>query len=210
MRRRLTLIRATSESRWLRTAIELTDTQIAWYADEIHGGFYRTARDAEQLLARQKPNYDGAEPSGNSIAARNLLRLYEYTGTPQYRQLAEQTFRWASQRMKRGGTAVPAMLGALDMLLDNPRQIFIIRGNDSDDGLMDQVIKTYLPNRALVRSDSATLPALQALIPSLTGKTARNDKSTAYVCEGGICQKPTSSPKILAKQLKAIRPYPEP
>ncbi|MEC8024926.1 MAG: thioredoxin domain-containing protein [Myxococcota bacterium] len=206
----LDLFEATSESRWLRTAIELTDTQIAWYADENHGGFYRTARDAEQLLARQKPNYDGAEPSGNSIAARNLLRLYEYTGTPQYRRLAEQTFRWASQRIERGGTAVPAMLGALDMLLDKPRQIFIIRGSDSDDDLLDQVIKTYLPNKALVRTDLATLPALRALIPSLEGKTARNDKSTAYVCEGGICQKPTSDPKVLVKQLKAIQPYPKP
>ena len=62
------------------------------YADSLGGGYFKTADDHEKLLAREKPARDGAIPSGNSIAALNLLRLYEFTGNPQYAEDAGMIF----------------------------------------------------------------------------------------------------------------------
>jgi hypothetical protein len=204
----LDVFEATSERRWLSEAISLSNIQLDWYQDDSNGGFFRTARDAEKLLTRQKPNYDGAEPSGNSITARNLLRIHEYTGNDRYLTAAEGTFRWAANRIIRGGPAVPAMLSALDMMLDKSRQVFIVQGTDSDEALRAVIQSTYLPNRTIIIASASTISELIPLVPSLEGKVARQGKTTAYVCEGGICQRPTRDPKVLASQLKEVRPYP--
>ena len=51
----------------------LADLALVWYADTARGGFYFTAHDHEKLFARAKDGYDGAQPSGNSVALRNLV-----------------------------------------------------------------------------------------------------------------------------------------
>jgi uncharacterized protein YyaL (SSP411 family) len=75
----LDLYETQPDPRWLRHALELQRRQEASYADATGGGYFRTASSAEPLLAREKPAMDGALPSGNSVAARNLLRLYDLT-----------------------------------------------------------------------------------------------------------------------------------
>ena len=50
-----------------------------YYGDGQNGGFFMTGNDHEALIVREKPVYDGAEPSGNSVAVLNLLRLGEFT-----------------------------------------------------------------------------------------------------------------------------------
>ena len=50
------------------------------FRDEQDGGFFFTGNDAEPLPARPKEIYDGAMPSGNTVAALNLLRLARLTG----------------------------------------------------------------------------------------------------------------------------------
>ena len=64
----LELYDATFDANYLQTALELNDDFIKHFWDHSHGGFYFTADDAEPLLTRQKEIYDGAIPSGNSIA----------------------------------------------------------------------------------------------------------------------------------------------
>ena len=108
--------------------------------------------------------------------------------------------------MTRSGTAVPAMLSALDMMLDKPRQVYIIGGSNSDAALRQALRTTYLPNRSIVITPEQSVQALQSMVPSLSGKVARKGKATAYVCQGGICQRPTSDPKVLASQLAQIHP----
>ena len=68
------LFEATFEPRWLREAIALADDTERLFADPA-GGWFMTADDHERLIAREKPAYDGAEPSGTSVALLNALRL---------------------------------------------------------------------------------------------------------------------------------------
>ncbi len=78
----LELYDATLEVRYLERAIDLQDETISRFWDPKGGGFFFTAPDNEALLVRSKEVYDGAIPSGNSVAMNNLVRLAHLTGKP--------------------------------------------------------------------------------------------------------------------------------
>jgi uncharacterized protein YyaL (SSP411 family) len=109
---------ATSDKKWLDAATALTDKMIELYADAKGGGFFYTAKDHEKLFARSKDQYDGAQPSGNSVAARNLVRLWRKTGEDRYRALAEKSFKAFAANLQTSPTGTTTMAEALAMYLD--------------------------------------------------------------------------------------------
>ncbi len=114
----LNLYDATSDKKWLNEAGALTDTMIKLHGDEKAGGYYFTSADHEKLFARSKDQYDGAQPSGNSMAARNLVRLWIATGEDRYQKEAERTFRTFAGSMKSYGPSLVTMAHGLDLYLD--------------------------------------------------------------------------------------------
>jgi len=205
----LDLYEATFEPRWLREAVALQAQLDARYLDAGHGGYFMTSSDHEELLARDKPAYDGAEPSGSSVALMNLLRLEELTGKEEYRQRAERGFAAFSVALSRGGSGLPKMLAALDFYLDAPREVLIVAPEQDGDPapLLSRLRRTYLPNRILaVTTEGAALEATSAVLPVIEGKLAIRGRTTAFVCERGRCELPTSDPDVFARQLAKIRP----
>jgi uncharacterized protein YyaL (SSP411 family) len=114
----LNLHDATGAEKWLGHANALTATMIKWHGDADRGGFYMTAHDAEKLFARGKDYYDGAQPSGNGIAARNLVRLYAKTKDEAHRGAAEKTIKQFAPVLRTQPAAAPITAEALDRLLD--------------------------------------------------------------------------------------------
>jgi uncharacterized protein YyaL (SSP411 family) len=110
----LTLHTATKDKKWLDAARALTDTMVEFHGEPKRGGFYFTAHDHEKFFARSKEQYDGATPSGNSIAARNLVRLWQATGDAKYLKDAERTFRAFAGALQNNGPSLAAMAYALD------------------------------------------------------------------------------------------------
>src|SRR2546423_13637673 len=86
------LFEATGEGRWLAAARSLHEALAQRFAHP-DGGFFRTPAEHEALLAREKPAYDGAEPTGNSVAALTLLRLEALTGPAGWRPPAGKLLR---------------------------------------------------------------------------------------------------------------------
>jgi uncharacterized protein len=109
---------ATGDKHWLDEAKTLTDLMIQYHADKDAGGFFYTANDAEKLFARAKDQYDGAQPSGNSVAARNLVRLWIKTGEEKYAKEAERTFQALAVPLKNNPASLPALADALALYLD--------------------------------------------------------------------------------------------
>ncbi|QDU39448.1 disulfide bond corrector protein DsbC [Maioricimonas rarisocia] len=107
----LALHTATKDDKWLNAARRLTDDQIAMYWDEAGHGFFFTADHHEELLARPKNAYDSVLPSGNSVSARNLVRLARLTGEARYRELAEKTLQAFMPKLQEtpGGLAYLAV-----------------------------------------------------------------------------------------------------
>jgi uncharacterized protein YyaL (SSP411 family) len=109
---------ATGDREWLDAAVDLTDRQIAGYWDEKLGGFYFTSNDHEVLLARTKNAFDSVIPSGNSVSARNLLRLASLTGKEAYRKRAEELLKVFAGQIAEAPTQMTNTALALDEFLD--------------------------------------------------------------------------------------------
>ena len=202
------LFEATGERRWLEEAVELDRTLERWFEDTVNGGFFMTASDQPALLAREKPSYDGAEPSGNSVHTLNLMRLHEFTTEDRYRQRAEAILKAFGARLERSPTALSEMTLALDWQRDQPREIALVLPPTGGDAapFLQVLAENFLPNRVVVmgkeRADA------DPLLPWAAGKPAQNGRVTAYVCEHGICDLPTNDPSEFANQLKGISTTP--
>ena len=84
----LDVYEATFNRRWLAEALLHAECTESLFADEEHGGWFRTAGDHERLIAREKPSYDGAEPAGGSVALLNAVRMHTFTGDDRWRAIA--------------------------------------------------------------------------------------------------------------------------
>ena len=114
----LTLYEATKDKQWLEAARKLTDTMLEFHGDKNIGGYYFTAHDHEKFFARSKDQHDGVQPSGNSQAARNLMRLAKLTGEARYEKEAERTFKFFSGALKSYGPGLVTMAQALDVYVE--------------------------------------------------------------------------------------------
>jgi uncharacterized protein YyaL (SSP411 family) len=201
----LDLNEASGDPRWLQEAIALQKILDRHYADDEHGGYFLTSDDHEDLLVREKPVYDGAEPSGNSIALMNLLRLHEFTTEDAYRARAVQLLQGFAGRLTQSQADKGIMLLGLDYYLDSAREIVIVTANTRSEAepFLTRLRRLFVPNKVLiVASEGDDLARQAALIPLLEGKKARDGKPTAYVCEAGICQLPTSNVELFVQQLR--------
>jgi uncharacterized protein YyaL (SSP411 family) len=207
----LDLYEAGFDRRFLEAAVALADETERLFADPTNGGWFMTAGDHETLLAREKPAYDGAEPSGTSVALANALRLSTYTTDDKWRQRAERAFAAVGVVLTSRPMAMTEALLALDWATDGAREIAIVLprggGPQSAAPLLAALRKQFAPNvvRAVVAEEDVA--ALAKVAPFVEGKVATGGKATAYVCERGACQLPTHDPSALAAQLAVTKPY---
>lgn len=205
----LDLYEATGELRWLTEAIALQKTLDEHYEDTDKGGYFVTSHDHEDLLAREKPTRDGAEPSGNSVALLNLLRLEEFTTNEAYRKQAEKGFAAFAGHLTRAGVGVTKLLTALDYYLDTPLEILIVEpeGGGDPEPLLGRLRTDFLPNRIVALSrEGEPLQKASRVVALLDKKKAMNGQTTAYVCEKGFCELPTSDPEVFARQIDKTKP----
>jgi hypothetical protein len=202
----LHLYESTFDPRRLREAIALTDNMIERYHDDKDGAFYFTASDGEELITRTKDPRDGAIPSGNSVAAMNLLRLYHLTGNTKYRENAESIFKVFAPLTAQSASSFERLMCAVDFYHGTPREIVIAGplGAPETHALIRTLHATYLPNKivTLVEKDPPPEPLVQ-LIPLLKGKKPIDGKPAAYVCRNRVCKKPVTSVAELTDQLRA-------
>jgi uncharacterized protein len=176
---------ATGDLRWLEEANRLARLAVELFADETRGGFYMTAHDAEQLVARKKDLDDNPVPSGNSMLAHVLLRLSRIYGDDELERQAVGVLRLLHTAMSRMPSAFGWALCALDLYLSPPRELAII-GSPGDE-LARAALAPFEPN-----SVAAFGPSEE--VPLLAGKVRVDGKPTLYLCERFACQEPVTDP----------------
>ena len=191
----LDLYEADFEIAWLQWALELQAKQDALFGDPEHGGYFSVTKDAPNILLRMKEDYDGAEPSPNSVAALNLLRLAQIANREDLSARAQKTLGAFADQLTKSPTALPQMLVALDASLAKPRQIVIAGPRDAVEtrALLRETHAHFIPNKILLLADSG--PGQQWLGERLEFvKTlgALDGRPAAYVCENFVCQLPTN------------------
>jgi uncharacterized protein YyaL (SSP411 family) len=186
----------------LQKAIELSGIQTTLFSDES-GGFYDTSESAG-LIARMKAAYDGAEPSGNSVAAMNLLRLSALTGNSEWYKLAEDCIKSFGKTLGSYPAAMPLMLSAMDFHMDKARQIVIAGDRDAADTreLLREVYSRYFPNTLVLLADGGNNQEfLKKYLPFIATVRKIDGQATAYVCEDFTCRMPVNTRKNLARLL---------
>jgi uncharacterized protein YyaL (SSP411 family) len=179
----------------IEQAETLTAKMRELFEDAEHGAFFTTARGDASLMLRVKDDYDGAEPSGNSIALMDLLRLAQITNRPDYRRAVERALAALAARVASQPVAVPLMLSALYWTLSPVRQIILIglREDALTQAFLREARARFLPDSITLLIDSEdTRQRLARFIPELAGMKQVDGKTTAYVCRDYTCQLPTS------------------
>lgn len=201
----LDLYEAQFDRRHLDLAVRLTEKQRELFEDSENGAFFSTAAGDSSLVLRVKEDYDGAEPSGNSIAAGNLLRLAQITGRDDFRNSAERLLAAFATRLSTVPMAIPQMLAACEFHLSEPRQIVIAGERSAPDTreLLRTVQTRFIPNRILLLLDSdETRAALSPGAPALAGMHKLDGRAAAYVCRNFTCQLPVSEAHALVQLLQ--------
>lgn len=191
------LYEATLKPEHLEFAVALAESMLARFYDAEAGGFWQSTGDAKDLILRVKDDYDGAEPSGNAVAALSLLRLAAITERKDFREPAEKTMRLFSNRLQQLPQAVPYLLMALDFSLEEPRRAVIAGDVSAGQGaeLLRGAHSVFQPNKVVLGTRGPVEPFAQTLKP-------QGNVPAAYVCTGTSCQAPTSDPDKLASLLK--------
>jgi uncharacterized protein YyaL (SSP411 family) len=203
----LDLYEATFEKRWLVEALALSEALEKHFADREHGGWFMTADDAEKLIAREKPNYDGAEPSGTSVAILNALRLNTFTDDDRWRVVAEKAVASLHEVLAERPLAMTEALVALDYHADVPREVALVwPAGHAPDELQAVLRRTFLPSRALAGAAEGDVAALAQIVPFVGEKVAQGGKPTGYVCRRGRCELPATDPEQFRAQLLGNAP----
>jgi len=190
------LYEATFKEEYLKEAKRLTEDMIGLFWDEKEGGFFFTATDAEKLLIREKEIYDGAIPSGNSIAALDLLRMGRLTLNREWEKKAERLFKTFGQELSSGPSAYAQSLTALDFAIGPSREI-VLAGQKDDaqtQAMLESLYSQFIPNKVVIFRPASDEEAsdIISLIPFVKEQRALEDKTTAYVCKNYNCEFPTN------------------
>jgi uncharacterized protein YyaL (SSP411 family) len=190
----LDLYEATLEPKHLDFAIALADTMLAKFYDSENGGFWQSGGDAKDLILRVKEDYDGAEPSGNSVAIMDLLRLGRITDRKEFISAAEKTLRLFSNRLEQIPEAVPYMLQAFEFSLEEPKRAVLAGDPSKSIPLLHAIHSVYQPNKVVLGNAGPVEPFAKTL--------PANDGPVVFLCTGTACQPPTREPTKIKNLLK--------
>ncbi len=200
----LDLYEASLDIRWLQSAIEITGKQIELFWDQKDGGFFDTSGKDSSILVRMKEQYDGAEPTGNSIAVMNLLRLSQITDNQDWSKKAREALALFSPLLDKQPSTMPQMVATLDFSLSKPKQIVIAGRKDDPEtqAILNDVFDRYLPNKIILFADGGEQQkVLSTYLPFVATMSMVRGKATAYICEDYVCQLPTSDRGKIAQLL---------
>jgi uncharacterized protein YyaL (SSP411 family) len=196
----LDLYESTLEFRWLESAMSITGNQIDLLEDKA-GGFFASAHEDAARLMRIKDDYDGAEPSGNSVALMNLLRLHRMTGREDFEKPARKLLSTFQPRLATVPFGMPQMLAAAEFDIAPQREI-VVAGNISN-SMLRLLWRKFDPNRILLYADPQLANSNSAIAGMCVPQDgARIDETTVYVCENFTCQQPVTREEDLAGLLR--------
>ncbi len=200
----LDLYEASFDINNLAWASDLQKKQDELFWDSLGNGFFNTTGNDPNVLLRMKGDYDGAEPSPNSVSALNLLRLSQMLDEKSFRETGRKTLAAFGERLQQAPSAMPQMMVALDFSLTKPKQIVIAGKPDAADTrtMLRAVHENFIPNKIVLLADGGEGQAfLGKRLEFIQDVQARDGKATAFVCENYVCQLPTTNVDVVVKLL---------
>ena len=191
----LELYEATFLTKYLSQALDLMNIMVEDFWDDKNGGFFLGSDQSEKLIVRSKTAYDGAIPSGNSVAVMNMVKLTRITGNTKWAELAEKTMRAFSEDVNRMPTGYTLMLTGFMFDTQNSKEIVIVGDSRNRNTIkfLHTIRTSYAPHKVLLFKDtSVSENRLEQLANWTSTQNSINGKPTAYVCKNFACNQPTS------------------
>jgi uncharacterized protein YyaL (SSP411 family) len=201
----LELYEACFDTQYLQLALELNQYLLDHFWDDQNGGFFFTADNSEELLVRRKELYDGAVPSGNSVAMLNLLRLGRITANTSFEEKATKLLRAFSGNINEAPSAYTQLMMGIDFVLGPSQEIVIAGNSDSADTkkMLNAIRTKFIPNKVVLLHPSEKAAEITRIAPFTKNQTSAGGKATAYVCRNYACNKPTTDVKEMLGLLES-------
>jgi len=200
------LYESTFDVSYLQTALDMNGAMIERFWDDKNGGLFFTPDDGAELIVRMKEIYDGAIPSGNSVAMLNFIRLGRLTANPKLENRAAAIGRAFHQGVSKGAGAYTLLLTALDFGIGPSYEVVIVGESDgADTRAMQRALNgVYVPNKVVVLKPSGQRDAeITEIAPFIKPHKQIDGKATAYVCRNYACDLPTTDTAEMLRSLDA-------
>ena len=198
----LELYEATFNTIYLSEAIKLSEIMVSEFWDTENGAFFLGSNNSEKLIVRAKTGYDGAIPSGNSVAAMNFIKLNRITGETKWVEISDKIFMTFSKEINNTPTAFSYMLNAFLFESNEPKEVVVVgSGKDPETKLAIEKIKSiYIPSKVIIFKDTDDKSnKLTPLAKWTMTQESIDDKTTFYVCRDFACKIPTTDLKLALK-----------
>jgi len=198
----LEIYQADFDTDYLKRALELNQIMLDTFWDPESGGLFFTAEGQTDLIHRNKEIYDGAIPSGNSVAAANLIRLGRLISNPDFEEKANQIGSAFAEQINRIPQGHTHFLSAL-LFAEGPSYEVVISGERNADDtreMFNKLRQHYSPNKVLIFRPQGDSDLFE-LIPVLKYQEPLSGKATAYVCQDYRCSAPTTDPDEMIRLL---------
>ncbi|MCX5846098.1 MAG: thioredoxin domain-containing protein [Deltaproteobacteria bacterium] len=194
---------------FLKTALRLQEDLTRHFWDKDNGGYYFTPDDGENLILRQKEIYDGAVPSGNSVAMLNLIRLSRLTGNHELEAQAAAISRVFAGSIRRSPAGHAQFMIAMGFLTHPAYEIVIAGrpGAEDTEEMLREIGRQYLPNTVvLLRPPEELSSDIISIAPFTKDLKPIDDTATAYVCTNFTCHSPTTDSDEMLRLLNLRKP----
>lgn len=196
----LELYTACGKPVYLQRAIELQQQQENLFRDTEKGGYFFTGKDSEELLFRPKEVYDGALPSGNSLAVLNLTKLWKMTGDNKWKNIAEGNIQSFHAEMKEYPAGHLAFLRSIQHYISDGDELILggALNNEVLNKMKEVFFRDFRPYAVLLYHEGT----VQELVPELAGYP-QQEKAAAYLCRNFSCLNPVFSVEELQHVLRS-------
>ena len=187
------------ELKYLERAQEIANYLVEHFWDSKTNSFYMTADDHEKLIIRPKSNYDLSLPSGNSVAANLLLKLFHLTQEKKFLEISTTIMENQAQMAAENPFGFGHLLNTVFMYIQKPREITVLNSQNKE--IVDSLTNGFMPESILVTVQNENQLNKISKLPFFEGKQFQNDKTTVFVCKDFTCSLPLETISEIKKQL---------
>ncbi len=199
----LELYEASFDIKYLNIAAEISEKMLELFFDEDQGGFYMYAHDRDKLISRPKEVYDGALPSGNSVAAYVISRLYHLTGKIKWQNVLEKQVSYLTQEVEKSPANYCFSLLAFQSILYPSTEIVCVSAEDSILTELQSLQRSRKPDISMILKIPLNEEVLSEAAPFTADYPVPPEGSNYYVCRNGACMKPVEGMDELKEVLES-------
>ena len=175
------------EPKYLELSLRLGHYLVNHFWDSDSNSFFMTSDDHEKLIIRPKSNYDLSLPSGNSVSALVMLRLYHMSQEQNFLHIATTILESQAQIAAENPFGFGYLLNIISIYLEKPVEITIV--NTENSNLCKSLLTNYLPNSFMVAIQNSVQLESLSKYPFFTGKPFE-DTTSVFVCKNFSCSLP--------------------